>query len=572
MNAIWKRFQVVTAILALLLTLTLTLTLGCAGQHTSMPLQAPDVELSLDHVTLSVAPDTTGLFTVTVSPINGFVGTTDLSVEASSGDVMAAIAPAALTIGAVPVMAKITIRVPVSAIAGERALTLHARGTFGQKDLPFTVSVPSARLLPVSTYVNFIQANLPFMAFKDGDAPWRLLQGNEGAYNAAVTDPAGRYGLAYGYNCTIGSFHSFQMNYIFQTLPESNALGVYFICDPPPGPDPVLYSLRGHIQGQGAASGYLVTSAATLPFEGGASSYLTRVLKGKGDLAGWIYSNPVAHFPTRLFLDRGRDAQADAARDVDFAADGFDPGPLLPITYGTVGSDETLQGIVRYFTAGGQYFGLGDGVALPSYAAFPPARSESGDSYGYGFGAFAQDHGEAVYGGSQGLPGPLFISFPSPVLPFQVDWLPGSYRRPGLSWSSVNPLPRLQQFSLSQNVGQEQVYWYLLFSEGWLGAGVHTVQIPDFTGFAGWDDRWGFRPGKPVNVDHGQFGSIGGGATNAPETEKVSAMMFSRIGPDAGFLKFQAPGQQHGAFRVVGLAATQSANSYSAQRQMVTTP
>lgn len=552
--------------------MALALSLGCAGQQTSRPLRAQGVELRLDPASLRVAPGTTGHFTATLQALDGFSGTVQLTADASGSDLSAQVSPSTLTLNGATATASITVQVPTRASTGDRVFALHARGSFEPQDLPFTVSVPAAQVLPVSTYVNFIPANLPFMVFKDGDAPWRLLDGSGGVYEAAVTDPAGRYGLAYGYNCAIGAFHSFQMNYIFQTLPESNALGVYFMCDPPPGPDPVLYSLQGRIQGQGASSGYLVTSAATLPFESGASSYLTRVLKGKGDLAGWLFSNPGNHIPTRFFLDRGRDAQGDAVRDVDFFNDGFDPGPSQPVTYGPVGSDETLQGIVRYFTAGGQYFGLGDGLALNSYASFPAERSDPGDSYGYGFGAFAQDHGEAVYGGGQGLPGPLSISFPTPVQPFQVDWLPGPYRRPGLTWSSVNPLPTLQQFALTQNINQEQVYWYLLFSEGWLGAGVHQVQIPDFTGFTGWDDAWGFRPDKAVNVDHGQFGSIGGGAPNAAGTEKASAMVFSRLSDSAGLLKLQAPGQQHGAFRVVGLAGTQSANSYSAQRRMVTTP
>lgn len=551
--------------------MVLAVALGCAGQHSSVPYPAPGIELSLDPASLIVAPGTTGLFTATLRPIDGYSGPVQLTVDAPGSDVSATVLPATLTLNGVPAVAKISVQVPAWATAGERTFTLHAQGGFEQKNTSFQVSVPAAQVLPVTTYVNFTQANLPFMAFKDGDAPWRLLEGNEGAYNAAVTDPAGRYGLAYGYTCAIGAFHSFQMNYIFQTMRESSSLGVYFVCDPPPGPDPVLYSLQGRILGQGAASGYLVTSAASLPFEGGASSYLTRVLKGKGDLAGWTFSNPSTHFPTRFFLDRGRDAQADAVRDVDFMADGFDPGPLQPITYGTVGSDASLQGIVRYFTSGGQYFGLGDGVALPSYVAFPPDRSQAGDSYGYGFGAFAQDHGEAVYGGSQGLPGPLSIRFPSPVPPFQVDWLPGGYGRPGLTWSSVTPLPRLQQFALTQNGGQEQVYWYLLFSEGWLGTGVHKVQIPDFTGLSGWDNTWGFRPGRPVSVDHGQFGSIDGGPVSS---EKTAARMLSSLKAGPGLLNLQEPSQQHGAFRVVGLAAasTQSANSYSAQRRMVTTP
>ncbi len=571
MNPFWKRLQSCSAGLAL------ALTLNCAGEQTSIPFPAPDIALSLDQASLTVAPDTLGLFTATVRPIDGYSGKVALSVDAQGLDVTASVIPSTFTMGTDPIVAKISVAVAGWATAGEHALTFHARGNFEAKDLSFKVSVPAARLLPVFTYVNFTQANLPFMAFKDGDAPWRVLEGNEGAYQAAVTDQAGRYGLAYGYDCGIGSFHSFQMNYIFQTMQESSSLGVYFICNPSSGggPDPVLYSLQGRIRGQGTASGYLVTSAATIPFAGSDKSYLTKVLKGRGDLAGWIFSDLDTHLPTRLFLDRGRDAQGDTVRDVDFAADGFDPGPLQPISYSPIGSDEVIQGIVRYFTSGGQYFGLGDGTALPSYAAFPSKKSESGDSYGYGFGAFGLNHEESIYGGSQGLPGPLSITFPTPIPPFQVDWLPGPYRRPGISWSSVTPLPRLQQFALSQNINQEQVYWYLLFSEGWLGAGVHNVQIPDFTGFAGWDERWGFRTGKSVNVDHGQFGSIGGGVAGVVGTEKASAMMSTYLSSAGGLMRFQALGQQHGAFRVVGLAATpsvQPVNSYSATRQMVTTP
>ncbi|MBL0313046.1 MAG: hypothetical protein IPP78_10120 [Holophagaceae bacterium] len=301
MDRVRKLFPACIAALAsLAASLAFALAISCAGQHSSSPLPAPDIEVSLDPAMLAAAPDTTAHFTVTVRPINGFTGTAVLSVDAPGVDVVSSVSPATLTLGTVPSTATISVRVPVWAATGDRALTLHVTGNFEPRDLPFKVNVLPAKLLPISTFVNFTQANLPFMAFKDGDSPWRLLEGNEGAYNAAVTDQAGRYGLAYGYDCAIGTFNSFQMNYIFQTMPESNSLGVYFICDPPPGPDPVLYSLQGRIQGQGTGSGYLVTSAAALPFEGGASSYLTRVLKGKGDLAGWVFSNRETQIPTRF--------------------------------------------------------------------------------------------------------------------------------------------------------------------------------------------------------------------------------------------------------------------------------
>ena len=574
----------------------LGLLLACAGQRTSMPFSTPDVELSLDRSSLIMAPGTTGNLTLTVRPQEGFSGVVALSVDATGTAITVSVAPASLTLGTSPAAAVLSIRVPETAAAGDRTLTVHATGTFGQRDLPFRITVPAATLLPIHTHINFSNANLPFMVFKDGDAPWRPLEGNDGSYQAAVTDPAGRYGIAYGYICTIGAFHSYQMNYIFQTLPESASLDVTFICDPPPGPSPTLYSLQGQLGGQGSNSGFLVTSAATLYFEKSASSYLTQVLKGRGDLAGWTFADEATRLPTRFFLERGRDAQSSATRNVNFAAEGFDPGGVQPVTYGAIGGDETIQGAVRYFTASGQYFDLGGGVAPAAYGAFPAERGQAGDSYGYGFEAFAADHSEVVYGGGTVLPGPLSIHFPTPVLPFEVSWPQGSYRRPSLRWSSVLPEPRIQEFSITQRKNQEEIYWFLYFSAGWLGTGIHTVQMPDFTGFAGWNGAWGFQPGTPVSVSLGQFGTLPGtGASvkgkinhrGAEDTEKKqqekeweqnkffylypwplsSGAGSSRVLPTLG--------RVDGRFQILGLRspqAGQTGDSFSANRQMTSTP
>ncbi len=539
-----------------------------------MPLAVPDVELSLEPLSISMAPGTSAQISLTAHPLVGFKGTVQLSVDPKGSGLEASVSPAVLTIGPADGHALVTARVPETAGPGEHLLWVHAQGTFGQHDFPFKVVVLPARILPVFTFLNFTQANLNLMAFKDGDKPWRLLEGHDGTYGAAVTDPAGRYGLAYGYTCAIRSFRSYQMNYIFQTLKESASLTVYFICDPPPSPDPILYSLQGRIRGQGAGSGYLVTSAATLSFQGGADSYLTQVLKGKGDLAGWTFTNGLSEYPTRFFLDRGRDAQEDAVRNVDFALDGFDPGAPHAISYGPVGSDEHIQGAVRYFTAGGQYLGLANGVAPSSYAVFPSEQSLPGDSYGYAFGAFGSGHSETVYGGSKSDPGALSIQFPTIVPPIQVDWQKITYPHPALSWSSVSPEPQLQQFSLSQGLSEAQVYWYLLFSAGWLGSGAHSVQLPDLAGLAGWEEGWAFRLGRPVNLDHGQFGSIGSSGSIGADGAKV--LMAPMVQPGSAFplqlRRGSAEGQQHGGFRVVGLVSAPALNSFSATRQAVTTP
>lgn len=581
--------------LSFILVLALGFMSACAGQQTSAPLQTPDVELSLDPPALTVAPGTTGTLTLTVLPLNGLTGTVSLSADAGATGITVSLATSSLSLGTGPATAVVSVHVPETASAGDRNLRLLVLGGFGTRDLPFRITVPAATLLPVHTHINSTNANLPLMLFKDGDAPWRPLEGVDGSYQAAVTDQAGRYGLAYGYICGIDTFHSYQMNHIFMTLRESGSLDVTFICDPPPGPAPALYSLQGQLGGQGSRSGFLVTNAGTFYFDGSTRSYLTQVLKGKGDLTGWTFDNAATRLPIQFFLERGRDAQSDATRDVDFATEGFAPGSLQPITYGPVGSDEAVQGAVRYFTAGGQFFDLGGGTLPTAYGSFPASHGQPGDSYSYGFGALATDHSEVVYGGSTGLPGALSVQFPTAVGPFEVTWPRGAYLRPAMRWASVAPEPKIQEFSFSQTNGQEEVYWFVYFTAGWLGAGNHTLEMSDLSGFPGWNPAWGFRPGIPVSIQLGQFGTMPGSAgsknlLDGPDAPGSHSDKLDRDGEQNRFFSLypwplrsnafplglsQGLGEVEGRFRILGLASPQSSqtgDSFSATRLMSSTP
>lgn len=425
-----------------------------------------------------------------------------------------------------------------------------------------------ATLVPIHTFVNSVPGNLPFVAFQDGDGPWQPLIGKDGVYQGPVTNGAGRYGLAYGYLCTIGSFHAAQTNHLFFTLKESGSLDVDFICDPPPGPDPVLFSLAGRIDGQGAQSGFLVSSGGAQSFDANTRSYQAKVFKGTGDLAGWTFSDPVNQVPSRLFLDRSRNAQSDATKDVDFNLDGFAPGPMQTISYGPVTADEQIRGSVLYFTTGGQYLGLTAGVEPHAYASFPPDHALNGDGYGYAFLAATTDHSELVSGGRASLPGALLVQFPSPVPPIEVSWPSGAYRRPAMRWSSVSPEPRSQQFSYFQNGNQEQVYAYFYFSGGWLNQGVHQFQTPDFTGLTGWDNRWGFRQATPVNVNHGQFGQFSSGVGSTANSVFMRSFPLMRLGADSNRVQVLSAG----GFRITGFAVAASGDSFTASRQLVSTP
>ena len=104
--------------------------------------------------------------------------------------------------------------------------------------------------------------------------------------------------------------------------------------------------------------------------------------------------------------------------------------------------------------------------------------------------------------------------------------------------------------------------YYFYFSAGWLNHDPHVFQTPDFSGFTGWDNRWGFHQGLPVTVSHGQFGAfldMSGGTGNP---------MPMRLGGDSAQTTILKAGQ----FRIMGLRVVAPGDSFSASRQQVSTP
>jgi hypothetical protein len=447
--------------------------------------------------------------TVEITSLEGYAGPVDLAAEGLGGDLAVAFQPARVTLPAQgSIRAALTVRAADTAPAAQRILRILGRGADEEHAVELKLEIPAATVFPVTTFQGETPANLPFLAYQDGDGPWTALEGQGGAYKLPVTNPAGRFAVVYGSICRIGDFTSWDVNAFHLTLRDTQALFVAFFCNPGPGPQPTLFDLGGALRGTAGQPGLISASTGLWSFEGGAPRYDLKVYKGLGDLVAGTYPDPDTYIPSRLIVERGRDAQAPATRDLDFAAEGAAPLPRQPIARPALAPGEAFRAGVQYQTGRGQVAILGNGADLAEYAPFPPALGRTGDATLYGFQASGPDTVRTVYGSTPAQPGPLTPRLPSLPPPFTVSAAGTARLRLCLAWEAVTPRPESHTASLVQRTEREEAYWYVSFSRAWLGEGTRfTWTPPDLSAVPGFEPGFLFRPGVGVQVQMSQGGS-----------------------------------------------------------------
>lgn len=478
---------------------------GCGGG--SVPEPAP-FTLSMVPGSLRLPPAGKAAATVVVQGGPGFAGTVDLAVQGLGSDLVAELQPARVQVAAgASVQALLTLRASDTALPAQRVLTLRGTSGGGSASADLGLDIPAAKVFPVTTFVNEDQTNLTFLAYQDGDGPWFSVEGEGGVYKLPVTDPAGRFGLVYGSVCGIGSFSSWDVNGFFETVFDTQALYVSFLCNPQPGPPPVTFPLGGQLLNTAGLGGLISTNSGLWSFDPGAPRYDLRLIRGTGDLVAATYPDLSTYLPSRFIVERDRDAEAPATRDLDFGAEGIPAPPSLAIAAPAPGAGESLQGTVQYQTRGGQSVILANGGALTEYVPFPPQAALPGEATLYGFQASGPETTRTVVGSFPGAPGPLAPALPSPIPPFTVPSAGGARLRLGLAWAPIQPTPETHQAVFTQRAGLEEAYWFVSFSRRWLGEkGAFTWMPPDLGGVPGFDPRFLFRPGEGVHVSLGQSG------------------------------------------------------------------
>ncbi|MBI4912386.1 MAG: hypothetical protein HY823_06590 [Acidobacteria bacterium] len=479
---------------------------GCGtGSHRPPP---PAFSLALEPGTARLLPGLSLLVMLDLAADPGFSGEVELSLPEPAADLAGSFSPARLQLSpGTAGHATLLLKASPEAAPGPRLLTLRASCGLLVREAVLKLDLPQVPFFTVRTYNGFQQENFPLLLYQDGGGPWIPVEGDQGLYKLPVSDPGGRFGVLFGMACPQGPDTGVLVNGFFETLAETQSLQAYFFCTlPPPGPPPETFDLSGSLAGAETQTVLLSGNSGLWRLEPGAANYKIPLVKGLGDLVAGAYPSPENFIPSRLVVERRRNTQGNSRRDFDFSSQGLPtpvresiPRPLLdPL--------ELFHGTVQVQTGGGQTAFLGYGPDLESYAVFPEALAEEGDTHAYAFQATGPGWGRGVTGYRSSPPGRLLPGLP-PVIPeFQVETFGESHRRFGVRWQSVLAGLSVSELTLFQRVGQGYVYWYTHFSKGWTGSqDFPAFSQPDLTPMARLSG-YQFRPGLPVDLTLSQYG------------------------------------------------------------------
>jgi hypothetical protein len=488
------------------LALLSLLSLACGKSHGAM---APAFSLELPSAEVRLLPGLSRQIPVTLRPEPGFTGNVVLSVVDPGSGVTARFDPAALTLaGGASAQATLVLTATETAATGKRTLAIQGDANGMLLTANLVVDIPAAAFFSVVTYRGADQLNFAFLAYQDGDGPWTAVPGQGGLYRLPVTHSGGKFGVLLGDVCEKDGASTWITNGFFSTLGEVQLLQALVFCNPQPGPPPVTFDLTGALAGAAGGSVLISANSGVWSFPAGTAAYALKMIKGNGDLVAAAYPSLQDYIPSRIIVERGRDAQAASTRDFDFGNQGSDPLPRQAIQVPALAADETFQGTVQYLTAKGQVAILGYGKDLSAYAPFPPAAALPGDLYLCSFQAVGADHSRSLQAMDSASPGLLAPRFPTNIPPFQVTASGGLRSRLALAWDAVTPIPSVHEVLITQQVQQRQAYCYLYFGQSWhAGAAQMSWSQPDLSAVPGFDPGFLPQSGSPAQISIYQSGN-----------------------------------------------------------------
>lgn len=508
-----------------LLALLVLLSLACSHRSAG-----PSFTLAVEPAQIRLLPGLSQTVTLTLKPDPGFSGRVELSAPGLGAGVEASFTPATLTLAdGVAAQVSVLLSAKEDSAPGRRSIGFQAAAEGRTEQIELVADIPVAAFFTVLTYRGVDPANFAYLAYQDGDGPWTSVPGQNGLYRLPLTDPSGRFGVFLGDVCQGNGASTWISNGFFSTHGEVQTLQALVFCNPQPGPPAITFDLNGALAGAPGRSILISANSGLWSFPPGATDYSLKLNKGNGDLLAAAYPSTQDYIPSRIIVERGRDAQAPATRDFDFAAQGGDTPAPLPIQRPALGADEEFQGTVQYQTSRGQVAILGYGRDLSGYAPFPPAAAQAGDGYGYAFQVTGPSHSRSLQGSGSQPPGPLAPRLPSAIPPFTLAGTGAPGLRLSLGWDAVTPAPNVHEAVVTQTIQGKQAYCYLYFGRSWHGGVPRmTWTMPDFSSVPGFNPGFLPQAGTAVRVSIYQSGSQAG---PAPASTLPAGNPFSFVAP-----------------------------------------
>ncbi|MEJ6001009.1 hypothetical protein [Paucibacter soli] len=375
---------------------------------------------------------------------------------------------------------------PVAPSTGGPSSTSHAGSV--------TVLPPKARNLQV------------WVAYQDGDGPWKLAQPSGGNYSFQVDNAEGRYAVLVvaeqpNEAATVNALHLTREEAAVVDLSASESSR------------DANHTIRASVLNAGSSARCHVRVQAYTANEACNSWQADRHAFMVGDaafdasLSRFDSSNVADLFvylrdlktstDLPISFDLARGTALTATQRIGLAADAARAGESL--SYSVTWRSAQGSIALNRSTSSGAYPTLPAGTALPNgyYSTAVTASLAQGDGR-----AFRQAGYRSLDGAGQ------TVQLPPNVNPVAVGLVPNSaYPRPLVKWSplagSLISTLRVDTFDNPDPSGQDP-FWYFRFSAGWTkGAKTLEYSFPDLAGL-GWNPRWYFKYGAQVTVSYGE--------------------------------------------------------------------
>jgi hypothetical protein len=462
-------------------TATLGLTVTAAAGFT----------LSVNPASLSIQQGASGTATVGLARTGGFTGAVNLTASGAPGGMTVSFNPASVTAD----QSTVTVSTTSAVAPGTYALTIQGAAT-GQPNRTATLTVT---VTGGQTGGNVVWQFCPvsgvpiWVAAQDGTGAWTRVMGNANhEYTFQITNNGG---IAYVIDNGGGNF---SLTVAYGTRQELQTQGSG-MCQAGTGQ---TKTINGTVSGLGEADlafiGLGSSSTIVVPFLG-LNFQLQDVEPGPVDLVG---ARLDATFRTnRLFIQRNLNPPNNSSVTVDFTGpNSFDPA-TANLTLGNLAGDEALV-TSSFVTSNGTFTFLGfeadaSTATTRQYTGVPADRQVAGDLHwimgiASAPGVENPTHMRMVIHVFQTLADRAFSfgAAMSAVTPTVVASQP--YARIRLSYPVQADYNSFWSAAFSQSTRDASVSMTTGYAGG---AGTVNLEVPNFSGVAGWMDTWGLRPG-----------------------------------------------------------------------------
>jgi len=520
----------VVGLSALLLT-------GCESGGTAGP--DGSFTLTLSAATVNLTPGASGSVTVTISRSDDFTGGVTITVEGLPAGVTAG----ALTIAPGSTSGLLTLTGALSAGVGATNLTVRGSGS-GVADktasLQLTVIAPGTG----NTTVAFCPATgIPlWVAYKDGDGAWTRAMGGPNTYSFQVN--ANTAGAAWVLEDGAGGFNLFVL---LGTRDEVNTIGGTRCAGVSGAGKMITGTLQGVPLGAFGTVVSLGGRTATLappnpPVAGVLNASFTGVRDGPVDLVAGASQivGAAAIVPVRMFLRRNLNPAAGSAiNDIDLAGpESFAP-QVSALTVNNVGVGEQVIQTTQLNTANGSAL-VGNVLgptATTSWYGVPQGKLVVGDVHLLSVLAtnpLVQFAPTRQVLRIVGAPEALILNLgPNLTQPNVVGIAATGYARARAEYAIQAEYNRTWMAAFQQTPGGNTRQTQIQMTQGFFGSGTGTVtlEIPDFSGVAGWLAIWGLRAGIATTWTVTSSGwTSQGGVTQPALVDGNVAFMATRQG------------------------------------------